>query len=217
METLAVSPDREFLSALLAGNRQRCAQVVEEYRTDHPAIIDLYEEIFRRSLYEVGSLWENNLISVATEHLSTALVEALLNDLYDQILPETYSDRKIVAACVEGESHRVGAKMVADVFEMYGWNSFFVGADIPTYELLTFLGQVKPDLVALSLSVYFHVPKLEMMLHRIRQHFPELPVVIGGQAFRHGGRELLDRYSGTVYLSDLPAVEHYIRTNWSDT
>ncbi len=211
-----MSPVREFLTALLAGNRKRCAQIVEEYRKVHPELIELYEEVFKRSLYEVGALWESNLISVATEHLSTALIEALLNDLYEQTLPEVYNGRKIVAACVEGESHQVGIKMVADVFEMHGWQSFFLGADVPTNELLVFLREAQPDLVALSLSVYFHVPKLEMMLDRIRRSFPELPIVIGGQAFRHGGRELLDRYPGTVYLPDLPAVEHYIRTAWSD-
>jgi MerR family transcriptional regulator, light-induced transcriptional regulator len=216
MEPSTVSPVREFLTALLAGNRKRCAQIVEEYRKVHPELIELYEEVFKRSLYEVGALWESNLISVATEHLSTALIEALLNDLYEQTLPEVYNGRKIVAACVEGESHQVGIKMVTDVFEMHGWQSFFLGADVPTNELLVFLREAQPDLVALSLSVYFHVPKLEMMLDRIRRSFPELPIVIGGQAFRHGGRELLDRYPGTVYLPDLPAVEYYIRTAWSD-
>ena len=78
MEPSTVSPVREFLTALLAGNRKRCAQIVEEYRKVHPELIELYEEVFKRSLYEVGALWESNLISVATEHLSTALIEALL-------------------------------------------------------------------------------------------------------------------------------------------
>jgi len=160
-------------------------------------VIDLYEKLLKPALYEVGSLWERNLIGVATEHLSTALVEALLNDLYDQTLPEVYKGRKVVASCVEGESHQVGIKMVADVFEMHGWQSYFLGADVPSNELLAFVAELEPDLIALSLSVYFHVPKLETMLHRIREVFPDLPIVIGGQAFRHGGRDLLDRYSGS--------------------
>lgn len=206
----------QFLSALLVGNRKRCAQIVEQYRRDHPPLIDLYEHVLKQSLYEVGSLWERNLISVATEHLSTALVEALLNDLYEQVLPDSYNGRTIVTACVEGETHQVGIKMVADVFEMHGWRSLFLGADVPTNELLTFVREVQPDAVALSLSVYFHVPMLEMMLTQIRSHFPTVPILIGGQAFRHGGADLLDRHPGTVHVADLPAVEHYIRTNWSD-
>ncbi|MFW5786583.1 MAG: cobalamin B12-binding domain-containing protein, partial [bacterium] len=203
MDTSATSLDSEFLSALLAGNRKRCAEIVEEYRTEYPGVIDLYEKLFKPALYEVGSLWERNLISVATEHLATALVGALLNDLYDQILPEAYNGRTVVASCVEGEAHQVGIKMVADVFEMHGWRSFFLGADVPTNELLTFAGEVEADLIALSLSVYFHVPKLETMLKLLRRAFPDLPIVIGGQAFRHGGGELLDRYPNTAYLPDL--------------
>ena len=108
MDTLKTSLDSEFLSALLAGNRKRCARIVEEYRTEHPGVIDLYEKLLKPALYEVGSLWERNLISVATEHLSTALVEALLNDLYDQTLPEVYNGRKVVASCVEGRKPSSG-------------------------------------------------------------------------------------------------------------
>lgn len=215
-DTVVMAQDSPFLTALLSGNRRRCAQVVEEYRKDHPPLIELYEEVFKRSLYEVGSLWERNLISVATEHLSTALVEALLNDLYEQVLPEDYNGRKIITASVEGETHQVGIKMVSDVFEMHGWQSLFLGADVPTNELIVFIREVQPDVVALSLSIYFHVPMLEMMLIRIRDHFPNLPILIGGQAFRHGGGELFDRYPGTVYMPDLAAVENYIRTSWSD-
>lgn len=216
MATLRRSLDSEFLSALLAGNHKRCARVVEEYRTEYPGMIDLYEKLLKPALYEVGSLWERNLISVATEHLSTAIVEALLNDAHVKTLPETYNGRKVVASCIQGESHQVGIKMVADIFEMHGWQSYFLGADVPNNKLLAFVAELEPDLIALSLSVYFHVPTLETMLDRIRELFPDLPIVIGGQAFRHGGRELLDRYPGTIYLPDLPAVEHYIRTSWSN-
>lgn len=209
-------PHSTFLAALLAGDRKRCAQIVGDFRVDHPELIPLYEEVFKPSLYEVGTLWERNLISVATEHLSTALVDALMNDLYGQALPDVYNGRKIVSACVEGENHQVGIKMVTDVFETHGWQSFFLGADVPTNELLDFVREIEPDLLALSLSVYFHLPKLETMLDRIRRTSPTLPVMIGGQAFRFGGQELLDNYSGITHLADLSAVERYISTVWSN-
>lgn len=46
----------------------------------------LYENIIKKSLYEVGELWESNKITVATEHLASAIVEAILNELYFTIV-----------------------------------------------------------------------------------------------------------------------------------
>lgn len=206
--------DTEFLTALMEGNHSRCSNFVRAYLDDDPSLIGLYEQVFRKTLYAIGTLWEQNLISVATEHLSTALVESLLNELYDRTVPDTYTGRTIVTACVEQERHQVGIKMVADVFEMNGWQSHFLGADVPTAELLRYVVEKAPDLLAISLSIYFHIPQLVDMLRRIRAAFPVLPIVIGGHAFLHGGREVLEEYPGVVYLPDLSAVEQYIGTCW---
>lgn len=46
----------------------------------------LYETIIKKALYEVGELWEYNKISVATEHLASAIVEGILNEFYFKII-----------------------------------------------------------------------------------------------------------------------------------
>lgn len=38
----------------------------------------MYQDLVQRSLYEVGELWERGHVSVATEHLATAITESLL-------------------------------------------------------------------------------------------------------------------------------------------
>jgi MerR family transcriptional regulator, light-induced transcriptional regulator len=204
------SINERFLRALIGGDRARCAGLVREFQEINPSPVALYEHLFKAALYEVGTLWEKNLISVATEHLSTALVEALMNEQYDRLKPDQRNGRTLVAAAVEDEKHQVGIKMVADIFAMHGWDSRFLGAGIPTGELLRYAETVQPDLFALSLSVYFHVPKLEEMLRQVTATFPRVPIVVGGQAFLHGGHEILARYPDSTHLPDLSAVERFI-------
>ena len=143
---------------------------------------------------------ENNKISVATEHLASAIVEAILNELYAIIASKKNINKKVIACCVENEFHQIGIKMINDVFEMNNWKAHFLGSNLPTKDLIKFIDIVKPNLLAISLSIYFHLPILDTMLSRIREEFKDLPIIIGGQAFQHGGEEILKSHNNVIYL-----------------
>jgi len=197
-----------FLENLLSGNRTVCSEITHRYLDINPSIEDLYEELFRSSLYQVGKLWETNKISVATEHIATAITEGLLNELYERIISQKRQHKSVVLACVENELHQVGIKMVGDIFEKNGWESFFLGAGIPTGELLRFMQQAKPNVLAISLSVYFNLPNLLKMLNAIRIDFPALPILLGGQAIGLLTPERLPE--NCRIFSDLHQLETYI-------
>lgn len=72
MESLKKYEDAVFKS-LLEGNRFECEKVVKDFRKSNLSIIVLYEEIFKKSLYRIGKMWEYNKISVAVEHMATAI------------------------------------------------------------------------------------------------------------------------------------------------
>ena len=201
-----------YLENLLKGNRSSCSAIAKQYILTNHSINDLYEEVFKVSLYEVGRLWETNKISVATEHLATAITEGILNELFELIISKKRYNKKVVLACVENEQHQVGIKMVADVFEMKGWESLFLGTGIPTSELIKFIREIQPDILAISLSVYYNFAGLVKMLEIIRSEFPDLQIIIGGQAFSHVTSETLLRLGNVVLFPDLYLLEKYIET-----
>jgi methanogenic corrinoid protein MtbC1 len=203
-----------FLSALLDGNRKLCSQIIREQVNLNVQIKDLYEQIMKKALYRIGELWEFNKISVATEHLASAIVEAILNELYSIIALNQKSQKKIIVACVENELHQIGVKMVADLFELNGWDAYFLGANTPTEDLISFAKTKKPDVFAFSLSLYFHLPKLETMITMIRAEFPDIPILVGGQAFSRGGKDVIEKYANVTYLYDLESIDTYIKHNY---
>ncbi|MBZ4651659.1 MAG: cobalamin-binding protein [Proteiniphilum sp.] len=198
-----------FLRALLKGNRVECSRILHDHIDNDIAVNDLYEKVIRKSLYEVGELWEMNRISVATEHLASAIVEALLNDFYNTAVQNDKSGGKVIFACVENEFHQIGIKMVSDIFEMNGWNSFFLGANTPTKDLISFLELVNPSMLAISLSISSNIPVLEKMIWNIDVEVPNLPILVGGQAFRRGGLEVIARYPNVTYLPDLYSIDKF--------
>lgn len=151
----------DYKKSLLNGERGLCSDVISNLVETETPLLSIYLELFQKSLYEVGELWENNKITVAHEHIATAITEGLMNILYPKIFSQEHNGKSILVTCVPDEYHQIGAKMVADSFEMNHWDSHFLGANTPTSDLIAFIQDKNPDLVAVSLSIYFNVNNLK--------------------------------------------------------
>lgn len=199
-----------YFNHLIKGEKSECVAIVDELINQQLPVENIYTQLFQRALYQVGEYWEKNLISVATEHIATALTENLMTRLQPQLFTTGRTGKKAVIACVANEYHQVGAKMVADIFEMHGWDGYFVGANTPVSELIRFLESQNPDLAALSLSIYFNLNELKNTITQIRMHLPEIPILVGGQAFRWGGAEIIQQFKHVTYLSGIDTLESFI-------
>ena len=162
-------------------------------------------------MYRVGELWENNRITVANEHLATSITESLLNLVYPAIFATDRIGRKAVISCSANEFHQVGGKMVADILELNGWDGYFLGANTPPEDILKYIHEVKPDLVGLSLSILSNIANLQRCIDIVKTDFPNMDLLIGGQAFRWGGTDTIKRYSGTEYIPSLAELEKQIK------
>ena len=196
-----------YLAALLAGDRAGCTNIVQELNTADITLKDLYLNLFQRSLYRTGELWEQHKVSVSVEHLATAITERLLTLVEPKIFSGQYRDQSVIVACVADEYHQLGARMVADLFELHGWRGYFLGANTPVQDLLTMIEQKNPALIALSLSIYSNLPALIKALDAVRAKYPDLPILVGGQAFRWGGTDLLKQYRNVTYIASIDQLE----------
>ena len=199
-----------YLESLLEGNRSQCRAVVEDLLRADIDVKELYTGLFQESLYRVGELWEGNVISVAVEHLASAITESLFSLVYPRIFAARHTGRKAVISCVANEYHQIGGKMVADIFELHGWDGYFLGANTPVEDLLGMIGNKKPDLVGLSVAVSSNFDNLLDAIEKIRAAFRDVPILAGGQAFRRGGADLIAGYEGVKYIASLSDLEQEI-------
>ena len=202
---------RLYLDGLLSNNRQQCRKCFEQWLAADAELGTLYENLVQRSLYEVGDLWERGRISVATEHLATAINESLLNLTYPRLFAQARIGKTAVIASTANEYHQLGAKMVADIFELHGWRGYFLGANTPLRDLLDLIREKGPDAVALSLTVYFNRDSLLQTAAAIRSEFPAVPILVGGQAFRWGGRDRVEALPEVRCLASLSDLEAWLK------
>ena len=76
--------------------------------------------------------------------------------------------RKALFACVQGNHHALGLRLVSDAFEVNGWEVQFLGADTPSRSLIEQVDRFRPDLVGLSISMPGQIPVGRHVIEQIR-------------------------------------------------
>ncbi|MGE5403008.1 MAG: B12-binding domain-containing protein [Ignavibacteriales bacterium] len=202
----------EYLSCLLKGDKPKCSAIVTHLLEHNVSPKELYVRLFERSLERVGKLWEANKICGATEHMATTITECLMSFTYPVVSKSEKNGKKVIVACVPKEFHQIGVKMVADIFEQHGWESYCLGANVKTSELFKLIKEKQPEVLALSATVYLNVKRLVDLIRSVRLEFPDIEIITGGQAFLGKNPEFLNEFTGVRYIPSLQDLERFIKS-----
>ena len=175
---------RDYLAAQLAGDRRAALRlIVDEGLGRGAGVLDLLTRVIQAAQLEIGRLWQANQISIAQEHLATGVTQLVMARLFELATPAPRNRRVVVVACVEGEQHDLPARLVADYLDHAGFTVRFLGASVPTDHLVRLLVDQPPAVLALSVTMSFHVGALRTAVRAVRAALPDLPIVAGGHAF----------------------------------
>lgn len=175
-----------YLDAIREGDRRRAFQVVDAARDAGVDLSTIYVGVFQPALREIGRLWQQNSISVADEHLATAITQAAMARAYQSAFTWCSAlGRTLIAACVDTERHEVGLRMLCDLLDLEGWHTTYLGASVPVESLVTMVQRRRPDVVALSAALTPHVPRLRTMIDEIKRVLGDARplIIVGGRPF----------------------------------
>ncbi len=190
-----------YLEALLTGNRRAASHMILDAVEKGTPVKDIYLRVFQPVQYEIGRLWQTNQISVAQEHFCTAATQVVMSQLYPYIFTGKRQDRRLLATCVGGELHEIGARMVADFFEMEGWDTYFLGANTPTESVLREAEMRRADLLAVSCTITLHIGRVRELIAAARQSGLSARILVGGYPF-NTTRELWRSVGADGYAPD---------------
>ncbi len=175
-----------YLGAIRSGDRRRAFQIIDEARDAGLDLAAIYLGVFQPALREIGSLWQNNELTVAEEHLATAITQAAMARAYERAFTwRTDGSRKLIAACADVERHEVGLRMLCDLLDLEGWHTTYLGAAVPIDSLVAMVRRLRPDVVALSAALSPHLPRLRAMIAAIRDALGDTRplIMVGGRPF----------------------------------
>ncbi len=175
---------RRLSASLAAGDAEDSGLVIDELLSGQRMLLEIYLEVIAPALVNIGDSWCSGIIGVGDEHLATEIVVQQMDRLRSLfITPEPRSPYRLLIACVEGEQHVVGARMIADLCLLRGWAVDFLGANTPSGEIIQMAKRRHSHLVALSVTMSQGMPHVQKVLDGLRELVPPPNVVLGGQLF----------------------------------
>ncbi len=196
-----------FEQALLVGDRHRAAALVERCLEPGHSVVDVELHVIQPALYGIGQKWQDNQVTVDQEHLATAISQAIMLQILQNVEVPPSNGRSVLLACVQGNKHMVGLQMVADAYQLAGWEVQFLGADVRTDELFQNIDQFKPDLLGLSVSFAQQLRVVRDIIARLNAApgGRRPAVIIGGLAINQFNR-LADRLGADAWSPDAAAA-----------
>jgi len=193
-----------YLQAVLAGRRDAAVAVALGELEHGRSVADVYVDVLQEAQVEVGRLWESNRITVAREHMATALTQLVMAQLYPRLERGAERRGRAVVTGVEGELHQVGAQMVADIVEADGWEVRFLGCGSPHRGVLDAIAEHQADAVGVSVALFGNVPRARGLIAEIRGlGLARRPAVVVGGAALKGAPELCRELGADGFAVDL--------------
>jgi MerR family transcriptional regulator, light-induced transcriptional regulator len=172
-----------YLEALLSSDREQARKVLQSAERMGLGLGEIYQHVFQPAQREIGRLWQVNHISVAQEHYCTATTEMLMSEVHAQRRPQAQDGRLFVGACVAGEQHSIGVRMVSEVMEAKGWRAYCTGANTPTASLLDMVRRMHVHVLGISCATALHLTAVRQLLAAVRDLGRPTRLMVGGRMF----------------------------------
>ncbi len=194
-----------YVLAVLEGEGRAAGDLVMSAVRNGLDVRSAYEKVLIPAVREIGRMWHCNEVSIAEEHFVTAVTQRVLCQLQTLVEEMPPNGKTVIVSAVAGDRHEIGARMVADYFEMAGWRVIYLGVDMPSTDLATAVGDFQADVVVLAATLSTHVSSVAATISVIRATDLHVQprVIVGGLVFTEN--ESLADQVGADGCADSPA------------
>jgi methanogenic corrinoid protein MtbC1 len=200
--------------ALLAGDESGVEEAFGTAAGRGADLAVLARDLIAPALDEVGRMWRRGEVSIAEEHLASALVSRAFGRRAAPLPSPPLGAPRLVLACLAGEFHELGVKIVAEVARMAGWQADVLGANTPRECAIRFIALHRPEAVGLSLALAAHLAECGRTVDEIRRASPGTRIVVGGSVFRHDAA-LCGLTGADTCFADAVALRDWLAANRS--
>lgn len=175
----------QITKRLLAGDENGTFQALEAAMAAGADVDVVYLDVLTPALREVGQLWHDGKISIADEHLATAVAMRVVARLGSRIAGRPGRNRgTIVLATVANDHHFLPTAILRDLLRHRSFDVADLGGNTPAESIVDRVSNTT-DLVAVGLSASTaDVGEAAAdTITQIRARMPKIPIVVGGGAW----------------------------------
>lgn len=152
----------------------------------------LYCAVIIPLLSDVGGRWHSGELHVWEEHLESAAMRAIIEGVRPHVRAAHdaaaaahpgVSPRRALFACPPEEWHVLSLRMLADRFSIAGWESFYLGANVPMAEIVNAAKALRVDAVILTAATQYERVQVRDLVDGLRAQLAGVRLLVGGPAF----------------------------------
>ena len=200
---------KKYIELVLDGEQQNAIDYIISL-TDEMEIGDILVDILQVSMFQIGEMWLHGVIDVDQEHYATYVTQKAMAQFYPEIFKQERIGKTIVTTSIGSELHEMGISMIADIFELNGWDAVHLGAGTPESSISNTIENNKPQLVALSVTMPNHLRECKKTVDYLREKHSDIVIAVGGMAF-NSHPDIWENFDVNIYTTN--ANELY---NWAE-
>ncbi len=172
-------------------------------------LVIIFEQILTSVMYKIGDFWEDGEISIADEHYAAEVIRKIISWLSLMMMDEYKKKYKAVCMAPSSEMHTIGIQMASVILEQNDYESFYIGNNLPTNELIKILLSEKPDLFILSITIEKHFDAAINLLNVVKntKGLEKMKLALGGQGVK---TKEYNQFKGVKYIKNLVLLQKWL-------
>jgi len=167
---------------LVRGDEAGSWAVVESAMASGMGPDDVYTAVIAPAMTSIGDKWSRGQLSVAEEHIASAVVLRLIGRLGPRFTRRGRKRGSVVIGAPAGDAHSIPSAMAADLLRAQGFEVFDLGANVPA---ASFAETVRSASRLVAVGVVGTTPDNEASLRACTDAITaatDAPIILGGGA-----------------------------------
>ncbi len=175
----------QLTQALINTDEAKAREIFNSHLDEFHSPVDFLDQVVKPALILIGIAWESAHISVAKEHIATAIVERIWGSMAKNLLQNDDTNRSVIIITPDSQLHKLGSKMVATFMESKGWKVAQINLNENDHEVYRAIDLFHPNLIICSVMLPICIPLIQKFVSalKVQQPIYEGKIAAGGQAF----------------------------------
>ncbi|HZS48632.1 MAG TPA: cobalamin-dependent protein [Blastocatellia bacterium] len=176
----------KLLDMLVAKDTKKTEQFLSSLISTGSDGRTILRDIFQPLFQQLAAYISTGQISQARANVASEIAFQMIRGVIDRYSPKgAFSCSKLAIGCIKGDAHDLGCRLVANSFEMAGWDVDYLGGDLDKTEFVQRVVEAEPDLVGISISNLIHVPALKELITELHncEIADRFKIMVGGYPF----------------------------------
>lgn len=200
-----------YLAALIGGDPHGAREALERELADGAPVARVCMSVIAPALHEVGRLWQVGRVTVAQEHVATAITRAQLAWLLPLLPAKPPTTRRLMLSVTPGEGHFVGVHLLGAMARADGWQVTVEESPASWDAIIRLAAARRPDVVGLSTALPGHLRAVRDVSDTLRLLFPRPFVLLGGGAYA-GDERLARKVGADLFAPDAATAVAQLRS-----